>query len=114
MLKATSYKGLELYNLSKKLVITCYELTHELPAEEKNNFTRYIRTAAISLHINIAQAILIESKKRKKFMRNARSALIIIDAAVEILVDLQFATEEQIEVITSLSSSCYQMLDELY
>jgi len=30
------------------------------------------------------------------------------------LVDLQFATEEQIEVITSLSSTCYQMLDELY
>jgi len=114
MLKATSYKVLEVHNLSKKLVIACYELTHELPAEEKNNFTRYIRTAAISLHINIAQAIMIESKKRKKFMRNARSALIIIDAAVEILVDLQFATEEQIEVITSLSSSCYQMLDELY
>jgi four helix bundle protein len=114
MLKATSYKVLEVHYLSKKLVIACYELTHELPPEEKNNFTRYIRTAAISLHINIAQAVLIETKKRKKFIRNARSALIIIDAAVEILVDLQFAKGEQIEVITSLSSTCYQMLDELY
>ena len=113
MLKATSYKGLDLYNLSKKLVIACYELTHELPAEENNNFTRYIRTAAISLHLNIAQAVLIESKKRKKLIRNARSALIIIDAAVEILGELQFVTKQQIELITSLSSSCFQMLDEL-
>ena len=113
MLKTTSYKGIEAYNLSKKLVIACYELTHELPAEEENNFTRYIRTAAISLHINIAQAVLFESKKRKKFIRNARSALIIIDAASEILIDLRFATEEQVEVISSLTSSCYQLLDQL-
>ena len=113
MLRAISYKGLDLYNLSKKLVIACYELTHDLPAEEKGNFTRYIRTAAISLHINVAQGILIESKKRKKFLRNARSALIIIDAATEIMAELKLVADEQIELINSLSSSCYQMLDQL-
>lgn len=113
MPKKSGYKSLEVYNLSKKLVIACYELTHELPAEEKSNFTRYIRTAALSLHVNVAQGVFLKSKKRKKFTRAAKNALIIIDAATEILVDLNFATQEQIDVITALSSSCYQMLDEL-
>ena len=113
MAKQASYKGLELYNLSKKLVIACYELTHELPTEEKTNFTRYIRTAALSLHVNIAQGAFLKSKKRKKYTKAAQNALIIIDAATEILVELHFATREQIDLITSLSSSCYQLLDEL-
>jgi four helix bundle protein len=112
MAKQASYKGLELYNLSKKLVIACYELTHDLPSEEKTNFSRYIRTAALSLHVNVAQGAFLKSKKRKKYFSAAQNALIIIDAAAEILVELKFATPEQVELITRLSSSCYQMLDE--
>jgi four helix bundle protein len=113
MPKATGYKSLEVYNLSKKLVIACYELTHELPNEEKTNFSRYIRTAALSLHVNVAQGVFLKSKKRKKFARSAKNALIVIDAATEILVELRFATQEEIDVITSLSSSLYQSLDDL-
>jgi four helix bundle protein len=113
MPKLSGYKSFEVYNLSKKLVIACYELTHELPAEEKTNFTRYIRVAALSLHVNLAQGIFLKSKKRKKFICAAKNALIIIDAAAEILVELNFARQEQIDVITSLSSACYQMMDEL-
>jgi four helix bundle protein len=113
MLKSTGYKSLEVYNLSKKLVIACYELTHELPTAEKTNFTRYIRTAALSLHVNVTQGVFLKMKKRKKFLRNAKNALIIIDAATEILVELKFVTEDEVDVITALSSSCYQLLDEL-
>jgi four helix bundle protein len=112
MLKGIVYKSLEVYSLSKKIVIACYELTHELPAEEKTNFTRYIRTAALSLHVNVAQTAFLKSKKREKLIRNAQNALIIIDAATEILVELRLATREQVDVITNLCSSCYQLLDE--
>lgn len=113
MLSPKSYKGLEVYNLSKKLVIACYEMTHELPAEEKTNFTRHIRTAALNLHVSITQGVFQKSKKRKKFVRAAKDALIIIDAASEILVELKMATQEQIDVISSYSSTCYQLMDEL-
>jgi hypothetical protein len=57
--------------------------------------------------------VFLKPKKRKDFIRNAKNALVIIDAATEILVELRFATQEQIDVITTLSSSCYQLLDEL-
>lgn len=113
MLKGTGYKSLELYNLSKRIAIACYELTHELPSEEKTNFTRYIRTAALTLHINVAQGAFLKTKKRKKFVRNAQNALIIIDAATEILVELSLTTQDQVDVITTLSSTCYRLLDEL-
>lgn len=113
MPKQPAYKSLEVYNLSKKLVIACYELTHELPAEEKTNFTKYIRTAALNLHVNIAQGAFLKSKKRKKFIRVAQNALIIIDAATEILVEVGFATQEEVDAVIKLSSSCYQLLDDL-
>lgn len=113
MPKQPAYKSLEVYNLSKKLVIACYELTHELPAEEKTNFTKYIRTAALTLHVNIAQGAFLKSKKRKKFIRAAQNALIIIDAATEILVEVGFATQEEVDAVIKLSSSCYQLLDDL-
>ena len=54
MPKTTGYKSLDIYTLSKELVVACYELTHELPSEEKTNFTRYIRTAALNFHVNVA------------------------------------------------------------
>jgi hypothetical protein len=113
MAKASNYKSLEVYHLSKKLVIACYELTHELNADEKNNFSRYIRTTALNLHVNLAQGVFAKRKKRKKFVRSAKNALIIIDAATEMLVELKMATAEQIEVISSLSSSCCRQLDEI-
>lgn len=71
MPKAAGYQSLEVYNLSKKLVIACYELTHELSTEEKTNFTRYIRTAALSLHVNVAQGVFfeIEKKERNSFVQ---------------------------------------------
>ena len=113
MPKTAGYRTLEIYNLSKKLVVACYELTHELHSEEKTNFSRYIRTAALNLHINITQGVFLKPKKRKVYVRNAKNALIIIDAATEILVELRFAAQEEVDVITSLSSSCFQLLDEL-
>lgn len=113
MPKLDGYRSLEIIHLSKRLVVACYELTHELPSEEKTNFSRYIRTAALNLHMNIAQGVFLQPNKRKKFIRNAKSALIIIDAASEILAELGLKTREEVEAVTRISSSCYQMLDQL-
>jgi four helix bundle protein len=113
MPKQSAHKSLDVYNLSRQLVVACYELTHELPPEEKTNFIRYIRTAALSLHVNVAQGVFLKSKKKRKYVRAAQNALIVIDAATEILVEVKMVTQEQVDVLTSLSSNCYQLLDEL-
>lgn len=114
MPKLHAYKSLELYNLSKKLTVACYSLTHDLPAEEKTNLTSYLRNAALTIHLQVTQGAFLRSKKKKKkHIKSAENALIIIDALMEILVEVGFIKEEQTNEIISLSSTCYRLLEEL-
>ena len=94
-----TYKALDLFNTSKKLVIACYELTHDLPAEEKTNLIQYIRTAAVTVHLNIIQgSFLKKNKKKKKAIRTIQNALVIINAAVEVLMEVGYTTEEKAHI----------------
>ena len=108
------FKCLNVYNLSKRLLVACYELTHELPPEEKTNLTHYIRNAALTAHMSIARgAFMKEGKKRKKCFKSAQNALIVIDAASEALIDVHYIKEEQRAPIIALSSECFQLLTQL-
>lgn len=109
----SSDKALHIFNLSKKLVVTCYSFTDKFPAEEKANLVHYIRSSALKVHLNIAQGAFLKKKKRRtKFIRPAQNALIVIDAAIEVVTEIGFAKEEATQVM-QLSSACYQLLDRL-
>lgn len=109
-----AYKTFELYNLSKKLVVACYELTHDLPSEEKTNLVQYIRTAAVTVHLNIAQGVLLnKKKKRKKAIRTVQNALIIIDTALAVLTEVNYTAEDRTSEITDITSAVYQTMDTL-
>jgi four helix bundle protein len=93
MLNLHSNKGID---LSKKLVVACYTLTNDLPAEEKTNLVHHLRTAAVTAHINMARAAFLNNhKKNRKFVRDALNALVVIDTTVEVLVEVGFVKEEQ-------------------
>ena len=110
----SAYKSLELFNLSKKLVVSCYDLTHNLPEEESANLTRYIRTAALTCHVNVAQGVFIKKwKNRDRFIEKAQNALVVIDAALEVLLEVKLAAEDQCREVLELSSVVYQSLDIL-
>jgi four helix bundle protein len=109
-----AYKTFELYNLSKKLVVACYELTHDLPQEEKTNLVQYIRTAAVTVHLNIAQgAFLNKKKKRKKLIQTVQNALTIIDTALAVLTEVNYTTEVRTSEITDITSAIYQTVESL-
>ena len=109
-----AYNTFELYNLSKKLVIACYELTHDLPTEEKTNLTQYIRTAAVTVHINITQGLsLKKKKKRKKVIIIIQNALTIINAATEVLLEVGLITKEKGSELTVLVTDCYASIEHL-
>ena len=91
MLRQPMYKNLEVYQVSKKLVVACYELTHDLKQEEAQNFIRYIRTAALNAHVNVARAAFATTEKRKKPIKAAKKAIIIVDAATDIMVEVSVA-----------------------
>lgn len=109
-----SLKSFDIFELSKKLVVACYALTANLPAEEKTALTQYIRNAALSAHINIMQGAFLKKKKEKKrFRQEAKNALVIIDAAVDVLVEVGMVKAEDTDEVMRLSSTCYQLIDRL-
>ena len=108
---STAYKSLELYHVSKKLAIACYELTHDLPESDKTHFSAYMRQAALQVHINLAGSVFKKPKKRKKYIRSVRNNLVIINAATEILIETQLVTRSQAESIIQHTAALNQLLD---
>lgn len=101
----------EVYILAKKMVLDCYELTHELSPEEKTNLGKYIRTAALTVFLDTAQGILLKKKKkRKKYLDAVINALVVIDAALEVLEEMGMVKEEQTLSIKTVSSRLYRLI----
>jgi four helix bundle protein len=107
----SSNKKPEVYNLARKLVVDCYELTEDLPVEEKTNLTKYIRTAAVTVFLNIARGISLKKrKKKKKFIESAKNNLLVINAAMEALADVGLIQQEQIKPIVDSASALHRLL----
>jgi len=114
MSETYSLNGFDIFALSKKLVVACYTLTANLPKEEKTNLTQYIRNAALAAHINIVQGAFLKRKKAKeRFLTGAQHSLVVIDAAVDVLIEVGLAKEEDTIEVIELSSQCYELLDRL-
>ena len=102
------------YQLSKKLVVACYELTHDLPEEEKTNLSRYLRTAAVSIHLHLSEGPLIrKKKKRKKWRRTIGRSLVVINAAVDVMVEVKLADPARAADVSGLTQACYNYINTL-
>lgn len=109
----SSLKSFDVFDLSKQLVVACYSLTSLLPPEEKTNLIQCIRGAALSVHLKILQCTFLKRRKRKKLLREAKHSLIVIDAAVDVLVEVQLVKDTDTSEVMQLSSTCYQLLYRL-
>ncbi|HVF98110.1 MAG TPA: four helix bundle protein [Flavisolibacter sp.] len=113
-MSTNSLKSFDIFELSKKLVVACYALTANLPPEEKTALTQYIRSAALSAHLSIAQGAFLKKKKRRKsFFRSAKNSLVVIDAAVDVLIETGLAQAEATNDVQQHSSTCYSLLSRL-
>lgn len=105
---------IELFSLSKKIAISCYELTMDLHEDEKTNFSRYIRRASLELHINIAQSEFAKPKKRNKLIGSAINSLVIIETAAGILSEVGLVDKENVNELLILTSRCEKLVREIY
>jgi four helix bundle protein len=104
----------DLLRCSKQFVMSCYAITSEFPGEEKTNLFRYIRTAGLLTHINIVQALSVKKKKKRKvFIREARQGLIVVNAALDVLVEAGFTPEGDVQPLKEQVRRCYELLDKL-
>ena len=99
------------YALARKLVMECYEISQELPPEEKTNLTRYLRSAAVTVFLNIArESVLKKRKKRKKFVASARNNIVVIIAVLEALGDVGLLPENRITTLQKSAAALRRML----
>jgi four helix bundle protein len=86
-----NHKQLEVYKSSKKLLIVCYKIALQLPADEKFNMVPQIRRAALSIVLNISEGASRKSAaERKRFYEISRGSLIEIDAAFDVANELEY------------------------
>ncbi|WP_255551779.1 four helix bundle protein [Aridibaculum aurantiacum] len=79
-----NHQKLHLYEFSKHLVILVYQVTKQLPPDERFGMISQMRRAALSVHLNIAEGASRRTvAERKRFYEIARGSLIEIDAALD-------------------------------
>ena len=109
-----AYKNLDLYNLSKKMVIACYELTQYLPEENTNQIKLQLRASALSAYIHIVRGLFRKSKKkRKEYLKIALRSLSEVDSYLELLFQTKHIRREQMDEIENSLLPCYQLLKKL-
>jgi four helix bundle protein len=65
-----NHQKLDIYGVSGQFVLECYKLTSKLPVEEKFGMTTQIRSAALSVHLNIAEGASRKSEtERTRYFR---------------------------------------------
>jgi len=108
------HKELDLFILSKKLLHCCYEITHDLPVDVRKTLFHEMRRAALFVYLDTCKGLAKDSKKKKgKWYGLAKDQLIIIDAILEVLVELKYINREQEKQVNDLMSPCYDILSDL-
>lgn len=109
-----SYKEDDLYPLAKKLLHGCYELTQDLPKEVEKNLGQEMRRSSMLAFLSVAQAVAQEKKKKKrKKLLPARDCLLIIDAILEVLLELELVSRPQAQEAARLLGACNRAIGKI-
>jgi len=84
---------LEVFKLSKALVLSCYKQTVSFPSDERFGMISQIRRAALSVHLNLAEGCTRRSKaERIRFFEISRGSLVEVDTAFDIAAELNYTS----------------------
>lgn len=91
-------ENLEVYKISRLLIIEIYRLTKNFPADERFGLISQLRRAIISISLNIAEGSgKISKKDFANFIRIAIGSLIETDTALKISLDLEYISRKDYE-----------------
>jgi four helix bundle protein len=107
-----AHKKLHVWQEAMELVQIIYELTSQLPSEEKYGLASQMRRAAVSIPSNIAEGAARQGKKDAiQFFVVARGSLSELDTQLELCLKLKFFEElkllpvyEQVDKVDALLS----------
>jgi four helix bundle protein len=95
----STFKDLQVWQRSRKLVGRVYEITDRFPGKEQFGLTGQLRRAAVSIPSNIAEGHRRGSNKEfQKFLVMARGSLAEVETQLILALDLKFLEESETEV----------------
>ena len=114
MILDLTHKNLNVYQISRRIVKECYQITNTFPVSERYNLTQQINRAATSIILNLSEgASRKSSMERKRFYEIARSSLVEIDTALQVSYDLNYIDEAKLEVLKPLMNQCFGMFSKM-
>jgi four helix bundle protein len=109
-----AHTRLEVFQISKQLVLETYRLTKDFPTEEKFNLVSQLRRAALSVHLNIAEGATRKSDlERKRYFIVSRGSIIEVDTAIDIAQALHFCRLEETQKMGILLVQGFSQLSAL-
>ena len=111
MILKLAHTKLDIFKLSKQMVLGMYRLSSKFPSDEKFAMTSQIRRAATSVHLNIAEGCSRKSEKERiRFFEISRGSLVEVDAVIGLAFDLNYIKMEDINTVENDVTRCFQML----
>ena len=109
-----SHTHLDIFKVSKSLILLTYQITEKFPKEEKYALIQQLRRAALSVHLNIAEGCSRRSMpERKRFFEISRGSVIEIDTAIDMAMELNFINKEETILIGETIIRCFQLLSKM-
>jgi len=109
-----SYKNLIVWQKSKELTIKIYELTNQLPPEERFGLSSQLRRASISIVSNIAEGSRKRTHKDKNnFLTIAFGSASELEAQIDVIKSLPFGQNLKYERIDMLLEEVLKMLNKM-
>lgn len=92
-----SFRDLIVWQKSMQLVVGIYEITKQMPIEEKYGLTNQLRRAVVSVPSNIAEGWGRKSRGHYiQFLRIASGSLCETDTQLELAVRLSYFPEKEV------------------
>src|SRR5215204_5621633 len=106
-----AHTKLEVFKFSQELVLECYRITKNFPADEKFALVQQIRRAAISVHLNLAEGCSRKSlSERKRYFEISRGSVIEIDSAIGISFKLEYVMINELKILGDSIIKTFKLL----
>ena len=112
--KIESYEDLVVYNEGYKLVLEIYDLTRNLPEQERRELGYQMRRAAVSIPANIAEGYGRKNSAAefKHFLRNALGSANEVIVLLKLTEDLGYAkTASLVDRYDILGKQIYRLIE---
>ena len=113
-MKIQSYRELEVWKKSMKVVTEVYRITRSFPREELYALTSQLRRAAISIPSNIAEGWGRNSTKEyMQFLRIARGSLLELETQLTISQNLAYLNTSVLQSMLQITAEVNKMINAM-